>query len=102
VPNVVTWNQARQLAEKNGGRLPTSSDLRAAGVHENRDTWMPAINSNGHSNVWVQIARYSYHTPSYGPPRWGTHSWSGSCRPRPNGPPNYMYIMVPRKAQPGY
>jgi hypothetical protein len=99
VTTAVTWNQAQALARKSGGRLPTDQEFKTSGLNAgSRDLWMPASHSSGRVNDWVQIGRhavprYSYHIPTYGPPRWGLNNQAHAWRPRPNDAFNYIYIM---------
>lgn len=97
--NIVSWNEANQLAQQHNARLPTSAELKDLGVNAgSRDMWMPAINVGGNINEWVQIgkhtvSRYSYHIPNYGPPAWGLDNSNHAFRPRPGDPINYIYII---------
>jgi hypothetical protein len=98
VTTAVTWNQAQALARKSGGRLPTDQEFKTSGLNAgSRDLWMPASHSSGRVNEWVQIGkhavpRYSYHIPTYGPPRWGLNNQAHAFRPRLNDAFNYIYI----------
>jgi hypothetical protein len=96
VTTVVTWAQANELALNNESRLATAAELKDSGINAgSRDLWIPVSNA---TNEWAQIGthtvpRYSLHTPSFGPPKWGNDNSNHPYRPRPGDPFNYIFIV---------
>ena len=43
----MSWSQYNERAKAEGGRLPTTEELRAANVDVGYDQWTPCIESKG-------------------------------------------------------
>jgi hypothetical protein len=94
VNGVITWNDAKKLAEKNGGRLPYSQELRDANIGSGLgvksdargkwayDHWHPIMRPDKKTNDWAQLGtwpggsrvrKYDSHLDKAGYVGWGNN-----------------------------
>ena len=93
ISHALTWEEARQQADRDAGGLPTCVDLRRAGVSagDGVDLWMPVQRPDGKEGDYCQIGnhpinktRYISHIDEYGMPGWYTNTDPEGWRPGPD------------------
>ena len=93
IGHALTWEEARQQAEREAGGLPTCDELRKAGVSagDSVDLWMPVQRADGRQGDYCQIGdhprwtgRYISHVDTSGVPKWHKTKKDAPWRPGPN------------------
>merc|ERR1712226_1472216 len=99
VGRVMSWFEYRDRANEEGGRLPTTEELRAENVDVGYDQWTPCIPNKGDSqtgrndgkqgedeNCWANIGPRKYQIEY---PEWGLNSNSYEWKHL-----NYFYVSI--------
>lgn len=100
VKNVVSWDDAKKIADDNKGRLPTKNEFIASANNLGPiDIWMPGTNGDK-PNEWIHLGTaewplYYSHQENIGyPPAWGTTNTQYTFRPSPT---TIDYIFIIKK-----
>lgn len=98
IASVVSWDDAKKIADANNGRLPTKDEFIASKNNVGPiDFWMPGTNGD-RPNEWIHLGTtgwplYYSHQENVGyPPPWGQTNTQYTFRPSPTTI-DYIFIV---------